>query len=75
MLRGNCLPLGDQESVSRHAQRGVVVEATPPSAFEMSEPDLLFEFLIITLDPPAQLGEIHKAAEGDVFREALKASI
>ena len=45
----------------------MVVEATPPSAFEMPEPDLLFEFLIIALDAPAQLGEIDKAAEGDVF--------
>ena len=56
ILRGNRLPFGDQESVGRDAQRGVVVEATPTSAFEMPEPDLLFEILIIALDAPAQLG-------------------
>jgi hypothetical protein len=38
------------------AQRGMVVEATPTSPFEMPEPDLLFEILIIALDAPAQLG-------------------
>src|ERR1035437_8087172 len=32
---GNRLPLGDQESVGGDAQRGVVVEAAPPSALEM----------------------------------------
>jgi hypothetical protein len=34
----------------------MVVEATPTSPFEMTEPDLLFEILIIALDAPAQLG-------------------
>jgi len=34
---GNPLPLGDQESVGRDAQRGVVMEAAPASSFEMSE--------------------------------------
>src|SRR6202142_4626140 len=53
---GNRLPLGDQEPVGRDAQRGVVVEATPTSPFEMPEPNLLFEILIIALDAPAQLG-------------------
>src|ERR1700738_2148228 len=53
---GNRLPLGDQESVGRDAQRSVVVEATPTSPFEMPEPDLLFEILIIALDAPSQLG-------------------
>src|SRR6185312_11749331 len=53
---GNRLPLGDQESVGCDAQRSVVVEATPTSPFEMPEPDLLFEILIIALDAPAQLG-------------------
>ncbi|MGY4426191.1 hypothetical protein ACVWY2_008640 [Bradyrhizobium sp. JR6.1] len=37
-------------------QRGVVVEATPTSPFEMPEPNLLFEILIVALDAPAQLG-------------------
>ena len=50
MLRGDRLPLGDQESVGRDAQRGVVVEAAPSSPFEMPEPDLLLELLIVALD-------------------------
>src|ERR1700720_877070 len=72
VVRGNPLPLGDQESVGRDAQRGVVMEAAPASSFEMSEPDLLFEFLIIALDTPTQFGEVHQLAEGDVFRQGRK---
>ena len=30
----------------------MVIEAAPASSFEMSEPDRLFEFLIIALDTP-----------------------
>jgi hypothetical protein len=50
VLRGNRPPLEDQEAVSRDAHRGVVVEAAPSAAFEMFEPDLLLEFLIVTFD-------------------------
>src|SRR6266542_202969 len=38
----------------------------------MSEPDLLFELLIIAFNAPAQLGEIHQLAEGDIFRKRRK---
>ena len=69
VLRGNPLPLGDQESVGRDAQRSVVVEATPSTPLEMPEPDLLLEFLVIALDAPAQLGEVDQRAEGDVLRK------
>ena len=44
-----------------------MMEAAPSSPFEMSEPDLLLEFLIVALDAPAQLGEIDQVAEGDIF--------
>ena len=64
---GNRLPLGDQESVGGDAQRGVVMEAAPSAAFEMPEPDLLLELLIVALDAPAQLGEVDQALKGDVF--------
>ena len=47
----------------------MVVEAAPASSFEMSEPDLLFELLIIALDSPTQFGEVHELAEGNVFRQ------
>ena len=69
---GNPLPLGDQKSVGGDAQRGVVVEAAPASSFEMSEPDLLFELLIIALDTPTEFSEVHQFAEGDVFRQGRK---
>jgi hypothetical protein len=52
-LGGNRLPLGDHESVGGDAQRGVVMKASPSAAFEMPEPDLLLELLIVALDPPA----------------------
>src|SRR5674536_388595 len=64
---GNRLPLGDQESVGGDAQRGVVVEAAPPSALEMPKPDLLLELLIVALDAPAQLGEVDQRAERDIL--------
>src|SRR5471032_1037746 len=50
----------------------MVVEAAPASSFEMSEPDLLFELLIIALDTPTQFGEVHELAEGNVFRQGRK---
>src|SRR5260370_40687775 len=43
------------------------MEAAPAAALEMSEPDLLLEFLIVALDAPAQLGKVHQAMEGDAF--------
>jgi hypothetical protein len=46
----------------------VVVEAAPSAAFEMSEPDLLLEFLIVAFDAPAQFGNIDKRRKLDVFR-------
>src|SRR5216684_2388918 len=49
------------------AQCGVVMEAAPSAALEMSEPHLLLEFLIVALDAPAQLGKVHQAMEGDAF--------
>src|SRR5260370_38111341 len=44
-----------------------MMEAEPAAAFEMSEADLLLEFLIVALDAPAQLSEVHQAMEGDAF--------
>ena len=35
-----------------------------PRPFEVAEPDLLLELLVIALDAPAQLGEVDQAAEG-----------
>jgi hypothetical protein len=41
-----------------------MVEATPSAPLIMPEPNLLFEFLIVTFDAPAQFGEINQLVEG-----------
>lgn len=41
----------------------MVMETRPPSTFIVSETNLLFEFLIISLDAPTQLGQINQALE------------
>src|ERR1700675_4599820 len=43
-----------------------MVEASPAAALVMSKAEFLLEFLIIALDPPAQLGQIDQPLEGDV---------
>src|SRR6202049_3896193 len=45
------------------------MEAAPSAAFEVSEPNLLLELLIVALDAPAQLGKIDKRRKIDVFRQ------
>jgi len=45
------------------------MEAAPPTPFEMSEPELLLELLIVALDAPTQLGGVDQPAEGNVFRK------
>jgi hypothetical protein len=42
------------------------MEAAPSAPFKVSEPDLLFELLIIAFDAPAQFGDVDQIAEGDV---------
>ena len=37
-----------------------MVEAAPAATLVVSQPDLLFEVLIVPLDAPAQLGPVHK---------------
>ena len=64
---GIVYPLGDQKSVGRDAERGMVMEAAPSAPFIVSEPDLLLELLIVALNAPAHLGNVNKIAEGDVF--------
>src|SRR3954468_23269185 len=50
----------------------MVMKASPTSSLEVPEPELLFEFLIVPLDAPAQLRERDEAVEGDVFRNGRK---
>src|SRR5215813_7675563 len=66
---GNRLPLGDQEAVGGDAQRGVMMEATPASAFEVAQPEFLLELLVVALDAPAQLRNVDQTFEGDVGRQ------
>ena len=40
-----------------------MVEAAPSSSFEMSQPDLLLEFLIVAFDPPSQLSNVEELTE------------
>jgi hypothetical protein len=46
-----------------------MVEAAPSSSFEMSQPDLLLEFLIVAFDPPSQLSNVDELTERDVVRK------
>src|SRR3954471_21913885 len=50
----------------------MVMEASPTSSLEVPEPELLFQFLVVPLDAPAQLRERDEAVEGDVFRNGSK---
>ena len=72
LLRGDRRPLGNQKPIGGDAQRGVVVEAAPSTAFEMAKSDFLLELLIIALDAPAQLGEVDQISEGNVLRKRRK---
>jgi hypothetical protein len=46
-----------------------MVEAAPSSPFEVAEPNLLFEFLVVTFDAPAQFGGVDELMERDVRRK------
>src|SRR4051794_39321655 len=44
----------------------MMVETSPATALVVAEAQLLLEFLIVPLDPPAQLGEIDETFQGRV---------
>jgi hypothetical protein len=44
-----------------------MVEAYPATSFEVPEPDLLLEFLIVALDAPAQFRGIDQIVEPDAL--------
>jgi len=58
-----------QEAVCGDAKSGMVVKASPTSAFVMPQPEFLFQFLIITFDDPAMLGCPHQFTQGGSFRQ------
>ena len=72
---GESLPLGDQESVGRNAQRGVMVEAAPSASLIVPEPDLLLELLIVALNAPAQFGKYRPDGGRRCSLEGSRASI
>ena len=43
-----------------------MMKASPTSALVMIKPDLLLQFEIVALDPPAELGQIDQTLERDV---------
>ena len=52
--------LTHQKPIRRDAQRGMVMEATPVAPLEVVEAKLLLQFLIVPLDAPAHLDDIHQ---------------
>jgi hypothetical protein len=41
----------------------MMMEASPPATFEMIEAELVFEFLVVALDPPAQVGQTDEGGQ------------
>ena len=56
---GKTVPLSYQEPISCNAKSSVVMKSPPVAAFEMSQAQLLFQFLIIPFDDPAMFGHLH----------------
>jgi hypothetical protein len=49
-----------------------MVEAAPPAPFIITKAELLFELLIIALDPPPQLCQVDQTIEGGIFGQSRK---
>ena len=64
--------LREEEGVGGDAQRRVVVKAAPTASLEMAEAEFLFEFLVVALDPPAQLGHAHQFLERSGRRQGTQ---
>ena len=56
----------DEKAVGRNAEGGVVMKAAPVASLEVVEAELLFEFLVVTLDAPANLDGGDQLFAGDV---------
>src|SRR6516225_9793404 len=50
----------------------MVLEPPPSAAFEMTETNLLFEFLVVTLDAPAQFRKVHQTIKSSRLRKGRK---
>src|SRR5450830_1700154 len=52
---GKKTPLHGQEAVCGYAQGGMVVEAPPSAPLVVIQAEFVLQFLVVALDPPAQL--------------------
>jgi hypothetical protein len=46
-----------------------MVEAAPASPLEVAKADLLFEFVVVALNAPAQLGRVNQLTESNALRK------
>src|SRR5215212_8242635 len=68
-LRGKKAPLANEEAVSRDAQGGVMVKATPAPPLKVIKPQFLLELLVVSFDPPAHLGGADQIDQGGRHRQ------
>ena len=58
-----------QKAVRDGGQHNVALPARQAAAFDVVEPDLVFQFLILLLDRPPLVRELHESAQGRGHRE------
>ena len=46
-----------------------MMQPSPATSFVMTEADFLLEFLVVTLDPPAEFGAIDQRLKADIGRQ------
>ena len=63
LRRGEKTALGDEEAVGCDAQAGMMMKTAPVAALVMAEAEFLLELLVVPLDPPARLGNLHEALQ------------
>src|SRR5271169_3577235 len=66
---GKPSPLGRQEGVRRDAEHPVMVEALPAAPFVVIQSQLVFQLLVVALDPPADLYQPHEIIKRHVLRD------
>jgi hypothetical protein len=63
LRRGEKRPSKGEETVCDCAERSVMMKSSPGSPFVVVEAELLLELLIVALDAPAKLGQVHESLE------------
>ena len=63
---GKTAPLGDEEPIRDDAESGVMVKSAPASPFKMTQPQFLFQLLIIAFNDPAVLGKVDEVSQRQV---------